>query len=90
MSNFYDAERVIDFLIKNKLITNNNWKKHNNPKYVVSFNREEGLNGIISFEITVKNEKLLIREHNLILCLSRLNFSEKEINELIKNFLFNI
>ena len=84
MSNFYDADIVINFLIKKKLIANINWKKYNNLKYTANFNREDGLNGIISFEITVENEKHLIRLHNLALCLAHLNISEEEINELIK------
>lgn len=87
MSNFYDADIVINFLIKKKLTTNINWKKHNNLKYTANFNREDGLNGIISFEITVENEKHLIRLHNLALCLAHLNISEEEINELIKSCL---
>ena len=32
MSNFYDADIVINFLIKKKLIANINWKKYNNLK----------------------------------------------------------
>ena len=87
MGNFYDADIIINFLIKKKLITDSNWKKYNNSKYMASFNREDGLNGVISFEITVENEKHLIRLHNLVLCLSHLNISEEEINELIKSCL---
>ena len=54
---------------------------------MVSFNIEDGLNGMISSEITVENEKYLIRLHNLALYLSHLNLSEEEINELIKSCL---
>lgn len=87
MSNFYEADIVINFLIEKKLIANSNWKKYKNSKYTASFNREDGLNGIISFEITVENKKHLIRLHNLALCLSHLNISEEEINELMKSCL---
>ena len=91
MSNFYDADIVINFLIKKKLIANIDWKKYNNSKYTASFNREDGLNGVIYFEITVENEKYLIRLHNfsiMFVSLKSLIRKNKQINKELFNLIF--
>ncbi len=79
MSLYLDADCVFDFLLKNKIFIQKEWKNTHfeTSKYNVSFDYKNGSLKICCFEITVENKKHCILNKSIKTLAIKYGFYEK-------------
>ncbi len=92
MSNYINAEKLIDYLFSNNFIyasdscNQSNWKKTISNSYNVFFFLDDSSKRLVDFEITIKDNYHYIRKIMLPLLIDRIKLDKKTYKHMIENF----